>query len=269
MKQRDCASVQNWNAFWDFHLGSWDGRWIRYQPDGNLLESFHSRRSFYSDPEKKDIRQLNQYLYADGQRAEKEWNYNNDQHCKDDGFMHPASDYMRGLAFMNGAAAWLVPKVIPNQYFPMELFLANKNVRNSVGMLYGLNGMLERTACIREHRNSFGQSPWSDDIELIPAWNMGQQWSGTTQIIDASLNRSTIKDTFNLKLKPNENEYFFPDSIVLRCPDRLTFNQPLTISSIWLDSKNQLRTITVSYGADSKLIDVRLQVLSRQSDTTN
>ncbi len=265
MEQHDSASVQNWNAFWDFHLGSWNGRWTRYQPNGSLSESFQSSRTFQSDSQKKTIRQLNQYFYTDGQRAKKEWSYSFAEHCKEDGFIHPASDYMRGLAFMNGAAAWLVPKVIPNQYFPIELFLTKKNVRHSVGMLYGLDGTLERTACIREHRNSLEQSPWSEEIELIPAWDIGHQWTGTTEIIDAALKRSTIKDIFNSTLKPNQNEYHFPDNIILRCPKKLVLNNPTTICSIWMESDDRLRTITASYGTNMKLIDVRLQQLSRQT----
>ena len=70
-------------------------------------------------------------------------------------------------------------------------------------------------------------------------------------------------EIFEMTSKPGENEYFFPDNIILRCPERLSFNKPFEISSIWLESNNQLRTIMASYGADSSLIDVRLQHLSR------
>ena len=62
MKDVDSASVDNWNAFWNFHLGSWAGRWTRYHPTGELLETFLSSRSFQADPDKKVIKQLNQYI---------------------------------------------------------------------------------------------------------------------------------------------------------------------------------------------------------------
>ena len=263
MKDVDSASVDNWNAFWNFHLGSWAGRWTRYHPTGELLETFLSSRSFQADPDKKVIKQLNQYIYDNGEHAEKKWSYSFLDHCKKDGFMHPASEYMRGLAFKNGAAAWLVPQVILNQYFPMELFLANKNVRQSVGMLYGLNGTLERTACIREQRQSLDQSTWSDDVHMIPAWDIGNNWRGITQIVDSELDRSTTEDNFEMTLQPGENEYFFPNNIILRCPKQLPHNKPFAISSLWLESTNQLRVVMASYGSDSKLIDVRLQHLSR------
>lgn len=265
MKERESAAIQNWNSFWNFHLGAWNGRWSRYQPNGKLSETFSSKRSFSSDQDKKVINQLNQYLYDDGQQSEKDWNYSLLEHCKQDGFMHPASDYMRGLAFKNGAAAWLVPQIIPNQYFPMELFLANKNIRLSVGMLYGLNGTLERTACIREQRNHLAESPWTDDVQIIPAWDTGSNWRGITHIIDAALQRSKVKGTLEIPVQPGEKIYFFPDNIVLRCPEQITLNKPFSVSSIWLDSSYKLRTIMATYGADSRLIDVRLQHLSRQT----
>ena len=82
MKEHGSASVENWNAFWNFHLGSWEGRWARYQPSGELSETFLSSRSFQADPDKKFIKQLNQYLYDNGQQAEKKWRYGFLDHCK-------------------------------------------------------------------------------------------------------------------------------------------------------------------------------------------
>ena len=264
MSVQESAAVQNWKAFWNFHLGNWDGRWTRYQPSGAISETFLSRRSFQSDPDKKIINQLNQYFYTNGKHDEKRWSYTLEDHCKDNGFMHPASDYMRGLAFQDGSAAWLVPQAMPEQYFPMELFLANNDIRFSVGLLYGLNGELQRTACIREKRLGLNHSTWSNAVELIPAWNIGNQWRGNTQIIAADLARSTIQDTLNIETQSNHQEYFFPDNIILRCPAKLTLNRQFTIDAIWLETRNQLKIIRASYGVDSKLIDVQLQHLSRQ-----
>ena len=105
MNDQNLSSLQNWNAFWDYHLGAWDGQWTRYKPSGELSESFLSNRSFESDPEKKIINQFNQYFYRHGEHEEKRWTYSFKDHCKKDGFMHPASDYMRGLAFRDGSAA--------------------------------------------------------------------------------------------------------------------------------------------------------------------
>ena len=91
MNDQNSSSLQNWNAFWDYHLGAWDGQWTRYKPSGELSESFLSNRSFESDPEKKIINQFNQYFYRHGEHEEKRWTYSFKDHCKNNGFMHPAS----------------------------------------------------------------------------------------------------------------------------------------------------------------------------------
>ena len=82
-------------------------------------------------------------------------------------------------------------------------------------------------------------------------------------MIDAAFNRSTDEDSFKITLQTDEIECFFPNNIILRCPKRLPFNKSFVVSSLWLESETQLRTIRASYGADSKLIDVRHQYLSR------
>ena len=119
----------------------------------------------------------------------------------------------------------------------MELFLANKDIRFSVGMLYGLNGELQRTACIREMRHGLDHSIWSNAIELVPAWNIGNQWQGITQIIAADLVDRWIKMTFNMKHKPIIKNTSFPDNIILRCPAKLTLNQQFTIDGFGLNLK--------------------------------
>ena len=61
---------------------------------------------------------------------------------------------MRGLALDNGAAAWLIPTLKPKQFSPFELFLKRRDIRHSVGVLYGKKGELLRKASIREKRGS-------------------------------------------------------------------------------------------------------------------
>ena len=41
-----------------------------------------------------------------------------------------------------------------NQFVPFELFLTRGEIRHSVGVLYGKDGELMRTASIREKRGS-------------------------------------------------------------------------------------------------------------------
>ena len=50
---------------------------------------------------------------------------------KADGFHHPASLVMRGLASRDGAPAWLVPTLIPDIVVPMKLFLMDGRRRGA------------------------------------------------------------------------------------------------------------------------------------------
>ena len=108
-----------------------------------------------------------------------------------------------------------------------------------------------------------GASCWSQSVRLIPSWDIGSGWHGRTEVIDTDLHRSSFQDTFNMTLQADESEFFFPDNIILRCPKKLSLGRPFTVSSIWLESQNKLKTIMATYGHDSKLIDVRLQDFSR------
>lgn len=152
---------RNWRAFWKHHLGDWRGSWTRYASSGKVKETFASSRLFRADPAKSEIVQVNRYRYADGRLIEKTWAFNIKDHSHADGFAHPASDAMRGLALDNGSAAWLIPTLKPNQFAPFELFLKLGDIRHSVGVLYGKSGELLRTATLESSaetsRTSTGQ----------------------------------------------------------------------------------------------------------------
>lgn len=91
---------QNWHYFWDHHLGKWEGRWTRYTSAGTVVETFRSSRDFQADPSHTEIHQVNRYRYDDGRTVEKSWSFNRAEHSQADGFSHPASTVMRGLAFV-------------------------------------------------------------------------------------------------------------------------------------------------------------------------
>ena len=151
----------NWRHFWTHHIGAWRGRWTRYSPGGEILESFNSTREFTANPTGTAITQVNRYAYDDGRRVQKRWSFNSRDHNGADGFRHPASARMRGLALGNGAAVWLVPGLKPESLALFELLLVRGGKRNSVGVVYGTDGRLLRTASIREVRDGHTGTPWS------------------------------------------------------------------------------------------------------------
>ena len=78
---------------------------------------------------------------------------------------------MRGIALNNGAAAWLIPSLQPNQVAPFELFLIHGDRRHDVGVVYGPTVNLLSTASIREQREQTSKSGWSDAIVQVEPWH--------------------------------------------------------------------------------------------------
>ena len=81
-----------------------------------------AHRLFAANETRTEVVQTNRYRYSDGRSNRKKWNYNIEEHSKPDGFAHPASESMRGLALENGSAAWLITTLQTNQFSPFEMY---------------------------------------------------------------------------------------------------------------------------------------------------
>ena len=180
-------SNHNWQALWRHHLGDWRGRWTRYTPSGEVKETFASTRLFTADPTRAEIVHVNRYRFADGRAIKKEWKYNLQDHSHADVFSHPASKSMRGLVLDNGSAALLIPTLPANQFAPLGLFLKRGDTRHSVGVLYGKDGALLRTASIREQRGNQSNFNWTESVAQVKPWNPVGRWEGEKRQIQADL----------------------------------------------------------------------------------
>jgi len=261
----ETRSDQNWHAFWRHHLGDWRGRWTRYTPSGEVKETFVSSRLFTSNATKTEVVQENQYRYPDGRFTRQEWNYNIEEHSQADGFAHPASESMRGFALDNGSAAWLIPILQANQLAPFELFLKRGEIRHSVGVIYGKDGELMRTASIREQRGSHQPKSWSDSVIQEEPWNPAGRWTGEQRQIHPDLSRVVLHRSVWQWEDRKHSNHFFPDRIILRCPARLVPGRSFFIRVIWLVDEGELQTITANYDSKAQLIAVTHQVLKPES----
>jgi len=253
----------NWRYFWDNHLGTWEGRWTRYKLDGDVLETFRSSREFQGGPTDSQIRQVNRYLYEDGRTVERSWTFSRAEHSQADGFQHPASADMRGLAFSRGAAAWLVPQLKQGSGVPLELFLMDGKVRNSVGLVYDKERKLVHTASIREDERDNPGTMWSEDIEQGPPWEPSGRWEGVTEVIRPDLSRSTEEGSELIWPTSANQEYYFPDRIVLSCPLEIPSDAPFFIAARWQSGADQMQTILVRYDRNGRLSTVAHQRLHR------
>ena len=256
------TTERNWHAFWRYHLGTWQGSWTRYAASGDVKETFTSTRQFTANEAKTDIVQVNRYRYADGRAIEKKWSYNVKDHNRRDGFAHPASVDMRGLALDNGAAAWLIPSLQPNQVAPFELFLIDGDIRHSVGVLYGKNGNLIRTATIREQRGNTPNIGWTHAIRQVEPWHPVGRWEGQGRQINQDLSHVPVQHTAWQWMETLQSNHFFPDHIILRCPQRIIPGQAFSLQVIWMLNHNELQTITAKYDNNAHLVAITHQALA-------
>ena len=257
----ETRSDRNWQAFWRHHLGDWRGRWTRYSPSGEVKETFSSSRLFTANAALTEVVQTNRYEYSDGRSIRKEWTYNIADHSQADGFAHPVSESMRGFALENGSAAWLIHTLRANAFAPFELFLKRGEIRHSVGVLYGKDGELLRTASIREERGTQQGKSWSATVTQVEPWNPDGRWIGEQRQINPDLSRIPLQRSGWQWMDKDQSNHFFPDGIILRCPERIVPGQAFSIRVIWLVGDGELQTITANYDSRAHVISVTHQAL--------
>ena len=255
-------SDRNWHAFWQHHLGEWKGRWTRYAPSGEIEDTFLSTRSFTANPTRTEVVQVNRYNYASGRSLKKEWRYTLKDHSRADGLTHPAYAAMRGLAFNNGAAALLIPTLHTNKFAPFEFFLKHGDFRYSVALLYGQDGQLIRTSSIREERGQPIDALWTDNVVQMKPWHPKGVWQGSQQQINPDLTQHPVEPTNWQWRSTNQSTHYFPDRIILRCPQRFVQGQSFSINVLWQVNTKELQTISASYNEQRQLISVMHQSLS-------
>ena len=136
---------------------------------------------------------------------------------------------MRGFAFNNVAAAWLIPKLEKDEFAYFELFLKQGDVRHSAGIVYDLNGQLIRTASIREFRGASIASPWSLKIQQINKWSPNGDWVGAHRKVNGNLKYSLIPAVQWSWGALGESLHYLPDNIILKYPDNISTGQSFEI----------------------------------------
>ncbi|WP_293044337.1 MULTISPECIES: DUF3598 family protein [unclassified Moorena] len=253
---------QNWKNFTENHLREWHGIWTRYSPEGEIIESFQSLRSFRSNPEQTELYHTNRYIYADGRIEEKKWQSKKQDKVLPDGMVHPAFPSMRSFFFEQGAATWSAKQLEPGSIFqPAELFFKHEDIRHSVPILYDTNGSLMRIVSIREDAADFPSNYWSKEINLLPERNLSGNWQGTSVTMTPDLKVSDpIATQLNWPLAGNKM-FFFPDGISLSCPTQVSIGTSFTIAANWLVTDSQLQQLSVNYDNYGAFSGLTLELL--------
>ena len=59
-----------------------------------------------------------------------------------------------------------------------------------------------------------------------------------------------------------QSNHFFPDHIILRCPQRIIPGQAFSLQVIWMLNHNELQTITAKYDNNAHLVAITHQALA-------
>jgi hypothetical protein len=238
---------KNWQNLCAKHIRDWHGIWTRYSSSGAVTESFRSLRSFHSNRQQTEIAHTNRYMYADGTTKEESWEYNLHSNGLSDGLFHPARDYMRGLNFEQGAAAWVTKQLKAGSHFAVELFFLHENLRHSVGIVYDAQGNLSRTANIREDDRGFPSNYWSTEINQLTERNLSSNWQGTELKMTPDLKVSEpVATQLNWGWEGN-NTFFLPDGVSISCPDKVSVGICFILAANWLVTPSQLQQLSVKY----------------------
>jgi Domain of unknown function (DUF3598) len=252
--------AQNWKNLCANHLKDWHGIWTRYSPQGEVIESFQSLRSFLCDRQQNEITQLNRYMYADGTTKQESWQYNLHSNSLANGLCHPARESMSGLFFASGHAAWITRQFARQPFSGIEIFFRYEDLRHSVGIIYDNSGNLFRTASIREDV-AFPSQYWSTELKQSANRDLNGNWQGTSVTMTPDLQVSEpVTTQLDWSIEGNKT-FFFPDRISLSCPDRVTSGNSFKIAANWLVTSSQLQQLTVDYDRDGAFSKLTLQML--------
>lgn len=256
---------QNWQNFITHHVRNWQGIWTRYSPQGEIIESFKSLRSFRTNPEQTELFQTNCYTYDHGKVEEKKWHSYKLDKVFSDGIMHPAFPAMRSYFLKQGAAVWSRKILEPGSNFqPAEFFFRYEEIRYSVGIVYNTDGSLMKVGSIREDAVNSPSKYWSQEINLLSERNFSRDWQGTSITITPDLRTSKpIQTQLNWPVIENNKMFFFPDGTSLSCPTQVTLGTPFTVVANWLVNNSYLQQLSVKYNHNGVFLGLTLELLHR------
>jgi len=240
---------QNWQHFCANHMQDWYGIWTRYSPQGEVLESFQSLRSFRCNPQQTEIYQVNRYKYADGRTQEKHWQYN--------------PGIIKSFFFEQGGVVAAEKQLEPNLPFVVEFLFQHEQLRNSAIAVYNQSGSLSRTASVREDATGFPSQYWSGELNLLPERHINGNWQGTSMTMTPDLQVSTAISTQQQFSREGNQSVFFPDEISLFYPEKICIGESFTILANWLVAPSYLQQMSVKYDESGALLGVTLELLHK------
>ncbi|MBW4492895.1 MAG: DUF3598 family protein [Oscillatoria princeps RMCB-10] len=240
------------------------GIWTVSSPEKEIIKQFKGIRNFRANEDKTVITHTNQYFSPDGSEEEKQWQIEKEACNLPDGLVHPAAPSNRGLALSDrGATAWVTKTLQPERPFGIEFFFRQEDdSNNSLGIIYGESGSLDRILHIRERLGSFPEPAAEPAIE-----NLSGKWVGKKETMTPDLQVSPAEDTQELVLEPTggKNETsFLTEGIVLNYPAKLPVGEEFELAAGKLVSESEFKRLTAKYDSSGAFALLISEVFHRQ-----
>ncbi|HAC62445.1 MAG TPA: hypothetical protein DCF68_02635 [Cyanothece sp. UBA12306] len=258
------AADQNWaNLFLtqNSNCGSWHGLWTSYNTNQEFIQQKKVIRDFHSNSEGTIVDHQNTYLNEDGSSSKQKWEIDKLTSNQPDGVIHPAATSMRTLASGNGESVWISKQLEIGQLFGGEFFFRHQNWRNSVVILYGQKGIIDRLTLICEHDGNF---PDSYPKEVID--DLEDDWIGSTKLMTPDLNLIEEKEPKKLTLKiaqPNYQTFNLPGSFIIQTPVEYKVGESFKIQVGKLITKNQYKQISANYNNQGQFEGILWETFER------
>lgn len=243
---------------------SWHGIWTTYSPDKEIITSFKAVRRFQANEDQTVITHINKYSYSDGREEEKIWHIEKQTCSQPDGVIHPALLSTRAVSFGKDKNAVVSKQLEAGKKFAGELFFRNQDWRTSVLPIYSESGDLEKITVIREHLNSFPNTPASSEIEQLP------RWSGRKEYLNSDLQISASAENQELVLDPTEGKnktISLPDGIVVNLPEKLNIGEEFELVAGKLVAENEYKRLTAQYDKSGAFAMLISEVFSVEDET--
>jgi len=261
---------QNWQNFCKHNCREISGIWAGYSPEKELFLSFKIIRSFQSNKDQTEITHTNRYTLADGSIQEQSWQFNKHSSNLQDGLVHPENPSMRSFFFDQGASASAVKYLETGSGCRVQLGFKHEELTSSVVIFYDDGGSLMRTVCIRLDATGLPSKHWSTELNLLPERNLKGNWVGTSVTMTPDLKVSTAVSTKLHWPWEEDEKFFFPDGISLRCPSQVNVGTNFTIAANWLVTSSYLQQLIIKYndsGAFSSLTFEELHLTDAFGDS--
>ncbi|GBF82225.1 DUF3598 family protein [Aphanothece sacrum] len=221
------------------------GSWTVFSLENTILRNFQGLRILQANEDLTILTHTNKFPQNDGTFQEKSWEIKKETCNLADGLLHPADPTKRSFSILEyGATSWFPQKLIPGIQFSVEFFLKYDPSNDSIGGIYGDNGVLDRIIMIREQLGDFPCEP------LTPLTNISGSWQGEKLTMMPDLRILEPEIIPKLILDPSEGQnqtFFLPDQVVLTIPKMVKLGEAFQMFAGRLVTANRYQRLSVMY----------------------